>query len=427
MTLARGAGINQEWINLYPALSSRFGGAEVAALRRGHAAQAGLETVLSSECLAIETHQGDYATHARIPIPSEAGELLSAYRATPLTRARAWEKELGYRGEIWLKREDLTPSGSHKYNTAIPQAWYARQQGLDGIVIDTGAGQWGLALAMACARHGLRNVVFMPGHGYDERKRQRRLLMQAAGAEVHRSPSTVTAAGRNAGSDPRENCRLSQAMSEAYEYATTHDDFCLGQGCLSFYAPMHQSVIGLETEYQLETFGVEPDVLVACAGGGTNLTGFMAPWLERTLLGQQAYPRMLAVESAEVPALTLGEYRYDTPDACGVGGEMKMYTLGADHVMPDIEAAGLRYHAKSPLLSLLRHVGIIEAAAASQSEARMAGLELFRVEGILPAPESAHALAGVKRLVQDAKVAGTCPRIVVCLSGSGFLDASFYA
>lgn len=417
---------SEYWINLYPSLVTRFGIEALSMLRRETTSSASLDATLSSECRTIETHEGVYATQAAIQIPDRVRDDLSEYRSTPLTRAMRWEQAIGFAGEIWIKREDLTPSGSHKYNTAIPQAYYARQQGLSGIVADTGAGQWGLALAMACAQFELRNVVFMPGHGYDQRKLYRRLLMEIAGTTVHRSPSTVTAAGKSISSNPEENGRLSQAMSEAFEFAATNDGFCLGQGCMSFYAPMHQSVIGLETQAQLASVGLDPDVLVACAGGGTNLSGFMAPWLEQALKGEAGIPRMLAVESSQVPALTKGEYRYDRPDACGVGAELKMFTLGAETVMPDIDAEGLRYHAKSPLLSLLVHEGIVDAISAGQDEARNAGIELFRTEGILPAPESAHALAAVKQLAAEATRTGKHPRIVVCLSGSGFLDATFY-
>jgi tryptophan synthase beta chain len=415
-----------QWINLYRSLATRFGTKVLWGLGRDRAGFAMLKATLSNECRAIETHEGVYSAEGAIPIPDRVREGLSRYRSTPLLRAKRWEQAIRFSGEIWIKREDLTPSGSHKYNTAIPQAYYAKQQGLSGIVADTGAGQWGLALAMACAEYGLRSVIFMPGHGYDQRKLYRRLLMEVAGAEVHRPPSTVTAVGRSISSDPAGNGRLSQAMSESYEFAATQDDFCLGQGCMSFYAPLHQSIIGLETQAQLASACLEPDVLVACAGGGTNLSGFMAPWLERALKREAGTPRMLAVESSEVPALTKGEYRFDTPDACGIGRQLKMFTLGAATAMPDIDAAGLRYHAKSPLLSLLVHEGIVEATSASQDEARYAGVELFRTEGILPAPESAHALAAVKQLVAEAIETGRGPRIVVCLSGSGFLDATFY-
>jgi tryptophan synthase beta chain len=371
-------------------------------------------------------HEGGYAAESRIPVPEPVQRRLARYRPTPLVRADRWEQVLGFEGEIWVKREDLTPSGSHKMNTAIPQSYYAQTQGLQGIVADTGAGQWGLALAMACQDVGLRCVVFMPGHSY-ERKQYRRLLMQATGAEVFRSPSSVTKAGRSVRGISEDAGRLSQAMSEAYEFAALNDDFCLGQGCLSFYAPLHQSVIGLESWQSLATAGVTPDVLVACAGGGTNLLGFMAPWIERALQGADQGPRMIAVEAAEVPALTKGKYRYDSPDACGVGADLLMFTVGAGTAMPDIDAAGLRYHAKSPLLSLLVHEQVVEASAVTQNEARRAGIEFFRAEDVLPAPESAHALAAVRQLVEAASAEGRRPKIVVCLSGCGQLDAPFYA
>ena len=419
-------GSPKHWINLYPSLVTRFGAEPLATLRRDKPDTPSLDTILSDECHAIETHQGIYETETAIPIPAPVREDFARYRATPLLQAKRWEQALGFNGEIWIKREDLTPSGSHKYNTAIPQAYYARQQGQTGIVTETGAGQWGLALSMACAEYGLGNVVFMPGHGYDERKRYRRLLMEIAGTQLYRSPSTVTEVGRSMVSDPEENGRLSQAMSEALEFAATHENYCLGQGCASFYAPLHQSVIGLETQAQLASVGLEADLLVACAGGGTNLCGFMAPWLETSLKGRPNAPRMLAVESSQVPVLTEGRYEYDNPDAEGLGAEMKMYTLGAEMVMPNIHAEGLRYHAKSPLLSLLVHEGIVEAATAGQDDARDAGIELFKTEGILPAPESAHALAAVRKIVAEAIAAGERPRIVICLSGAGFLDATFY-
>jgi tryptophan synthase beta chain len=417
---------NALWLNLFPAVISRIGETRVASLRRTTEQSVALERLLSEECRRIEEHEGQYRTEARIEIPNCVRDQLLAFRPTPLLRAERWEHLLGFQGQIWIKREDLTPSGSHKYNTALAQAHYAREQDLKGIVTDTGAGQWGVALAMACAASDLRNVVFMPGHSYD-RKEYRRLLMQAAGAEVYCSPSSVTAAGRIVCSHPDEEGRLSQAMSEAFEYAATHDEFCLGQGCMSFYAPLHQSIIGLETEADLAALCIEPDLLVACAGGGTNLSGFMAPWLEDALLGRsiRRSPRLIAVESSEVPALTKGTYGYDSPDACGVGDELLMFSLGSEQPMPDLDAAGLRYHAKSPLLSLFVHLGIVKATSASQQEAKVAGTEFFRAEGILPAPESAYALAAVRRLAFEARDDHSV--VVVCLSGSGVLDAPFYS
>lgn len=400
-----------QWINLRPSLAS-------VCPQPTQDALAGGAIGLSSECEKIESGDGVYATDSRIPIPINVLSRYAAYRETPLFRARCWEEILNFRGQIWVKREDLTPSGSHKYNTAIAQAYYAKKQGFRGMVTDTGAGQWGLAVAMACTAFDMECVVFMAGHSY-EMKAQRRNLMELTGARVHDC------------GQGKSGCRegvtdtLAAAMSQAMKFVRTNNDFCLSQGCMSMYAPMHQSIIGLEMEEQMRMHDIKPNMLIACAGGGTNLCGFAAPWIEERLVSGVSTTRIVAVESAEAPALTQGEYHYDTPDTAGMGGKQLVYSIGSHTALRDIGAAGLRYHCKSPLLSLLVKQEIVEAQAVADHAARIAGLEFFKAEGILPAPESAHALAFMKEFACGNPHAQNVT-VAINLSGSGLLDIDYY-
>jgi tryptophan synthase beta chain len=407
-----------KWINLRPAL-----GRLVTNLPESITKDVfnGNVIGLSAECSRIERGIGEYATASRIKIPVEVLAAYQSYRTTDLFRAVAWEKHLGYRGQIWIKREDLTPSGSHKFNTALAQAYYAKKEGFRGLVTDTGAGQWGLAVAMACNLFDLKCIVFMAGHSY-ELKSDRRRMMQLAGADVRRSGQ------EKSDQDVGVTGTLAAAMSDAMSFVRSHNDYCLCQGCMSLYAPMHQSVIGLEVESQMNEMGIRPDILIACAGGGTNLCGFASPWLERAIEDEKVNeggPKIFAVESASAPALTRGQYCLDSPDALGLGGKQAVYSIGADTILENIGAAGLRYHCKSPLLSFLVHHNFIHAASVNNNEAATAGRDFFRIEGVLPAPESAHALAFMKQIAErDRNGRDT---VVINLSGSGLLDINYYS
>jgi len=385
-----------------------------------------LSSRYSAECARIELLDGHYGTDLHVSIPGEVMDQYRKYRATPLFRARGLERKLDYAGRIFYKREDLNPTGSHKPNTAIPQALYAKQQGLRGLVSDTGAGQWGAAMAWACRNYGLECTVFMTRSSFIA-KPYRRYLMELAAGIVHSSPSEMTAQGRMLlAEDPDHQGSLGIGMGEALETVLHADGFRLALGCISYYAALHQTIVGLELEKQLARAGVEPDLLVACVGGGTNLCGFMSAYLLRKLRGA-AGPEMIAAESANVPSLTKGEYRYDYADAFKLTPMVKMYTLGHQFVPPKIHSGGLRYHGKSPILSLMVRKGLVEAIAIEQERAFEAGGLFYECEGVLPAPESAHAIAATINAARIAKAEGRTKDIVFCLSGTGYLDLKGYA
>ena len=387
---------------------------------------ADLGAIYSAECARIERLDAPYADAPFVDIPNAVLEEYRKYRPTPLQRARGLERALGFRGEIWFKREDLNPTGSHKPNTAIPQAWYAREQGLRELVTDTGAGQWGAALAWACHNQGLACTVFMTRNSYLS-KPYRRHLMGLSGAAVLASPSQATVAGRALlVEDPAHRGSLGIGMGEAMEYLGQRDDVRLALGCMSYYAALHQTVIGQEAQAQLAAAGVEPDLLIGCVGGGTNFVGFVAPFVPGVIAGAHG-PRLRAVESANVPVLTKGVYSYEHADSFGYTPRVKMYTLGRSFVPDELHAGGLRYHGKSPILSLLVREGHVEATAVEQSEAFRAARLFFESEGILVAPESAHAVAEVVREARLRVATGSAGNIVFCLSGTGYLDLQSYA
>lgn len=390
-----------------------------------------LARIYSDECARIERLEGEYGTSPFIPIPGAILDEYRKYRPTPFQRARGLEKSLGYEGQIFFKREDGNPTGSHKPNTAIPQAYYARKQGLRQLVTDTGAGQWGAALAWACKNQGLECTVFMTRNSFLS-KPYRRFLMEISGARVFASPSNLTSQGRALiEMDPQHRGSLGIGMGEAMEFMGEQPDSRLALGCMSYYAAMHQTVIGQELASQTEAAGVEPDILIGCVGGGTNFIGFVAPFAARKVSGLQngsnKGPRLIAVESANIPVLTKGEYVYEYADAFGLTTQVKMYTLGRAFLPDEIHAGGLRYHGKSPILSLLVHEDVVEAVAVDQTDAFRAGRMFFESEGIIPAPESAHAIAYVMREVENQKSNGATPTIVFCLSGTGYLDLQSYA
>jgi tryptophan synthase beta chain len=389
-----------------------------------------LANVYSQECARIEMLDGDYRTAPLISIPGHILDEYRKYRPSRLQRARGLERRLDYDGKILFKREDGNPTGSHKPNTAIAQAYYAYKQDLKGLVTDTGAGQWGAALAWACNARGLDCTVFMTRNSFVS-KPYRRYVMEMSGASVFASPSEMTSRGRALlETDKNHRGSLGIGMGEAMELMRTQPNTRLALGCMSYYAALHQTVIGQELVAQLELVEEKPDILIGCVGGGTNFIGFVAPFAVDTLPSSfkgSKRPRLIAVESANIPVLTSGDYHYEFADAFGLTTQVKMYTLGREFLPDEIHAGGLRYHGKSPILSLLVHEGRVEAVAVDQDEAFVAGRLFFESEGVLAAPESAHAIAQVVTEVENQKQAGTNATIVFCLSGTGYLDLQSYA
>lgn len=387
-----------------------------------------LTKIYSEECARIELLEGHYGRDPLVPIPGAVLDEYRKYRPTALQRAYGLEKYLDYKGQIFFKREDTNPSGSHKPNTAIPQACYAKNQGLQELVTDTGAGQWGAALSWACHNQGLACTVFMTRSSFLS-KPYRRFMMELSGATVFSSPSGETEQGRALLEiDQQHRGSLGIGMGEAMELIASKPSARLALGCMSYYAALHQTVIGQELAEQLLQGGIEPDVLIGCVGGGTNFIGFVAPFVARLFTHKDGpHPRFVAVESANIPVLTKGEYRYEHADAFGLTPLVKMYTLGREFLPDLIHAGGLRYHGKSPILSLLVHKGIVEAVSVEQGIAFQAGKLFFEAEGIIPAPESSHAIARVILEVEHHKKKGKFPTIVFCLSGTGYLDLQSYA
>ncbi|ANW65838.1 TrpB-like pyridoxal-phosphate dependent enzyme [Mycobacterium sp. djl-10] len=354
-----------------------------------------------------------------IEIPEPVREVYRQYRPSPLVRARRWEQALGTRARIYYKYEGVSPAGSHKTNTSVPQVYYNSLHGTTRLTTETGAGQWGTALAYACTLFGLDCEVWQVGASYDG-KPQRRTLIEVFGGTVHRSPSTLTEFGRSL--EPGHPGSLGIAISEAVEVAAADPATKYALGSVLNHVLLHQTVIGEEALKQLALAGeVGADLVIGCAGGGSNLAGLTFPFLREKLAGTSS-PRLLAVEPASCPSLTRGEYRYDFGDTGGMTPLMKMYTLGHDFVPSPIHAGGLRYHAMAPLVSHVVAEGLLEATALAQSECFDAALQFARTEGIVPAPESAHALAQARREAE----AGGEQVIVVGLSGHGLLELGAY-
>lgn len=377
----------------------------------------------SREALNIEFLQGRYAVDPWIDIPAPILEAYAQYRPTPLYRARALEKHLGTKAEIYLKREDQNPAGSHKLNTALPQAFYAASdQGVSTLVTDTGAGQWGSALSMAGARFDLKTKVFMTRKSYDD-KPYRRYMIKMMGADVYPSPSTITGLGRRLlEENPNQPGSLGIGMSEAIELVKAHKDHRLALGCMSYYAVLHQTVIGLELKAQLETLARRPTFMVGCVGGGSNFAGFIGPFVRDKVDGTNM--TFVACEPDSIATLTSGEYRYDWADFGKHTPRISMFTLGHDFKPPSIHSGGLRYHGKTPLLSALVKHKLVQSRTVSQASVFRAGQLLLRTEGILPAPESSHAIKAAVDIATDAKSDDV---IVICLSGHGYLDLKGYS
>jgi tryptophan synthase beta chain len=361
---------------------------------------------------------------SEIPIPEEILSAYRLYRPTPLVRARRFEQALKTPARIYYKYEGASPTGSHKLNTAIAQAFYNAQEGVRRLATETGAGQWGTALALAGSFFGIPVTVYMVRVSYDQ-KPYRRAIIQAYGAEIFPSPSDRTAAGRRIReASPDSPGSLGIAISEAVEDAATHPDTKYSLGSVLNHVLLHQTVIGLEAKKQMAMAGDYPDVIIGCHGGGSNFAGIAFPFLRDKIHGRQV--RCLAAEPASCPSLTRGEFRYDFGDTAELTPLVKMYTLGHGFIPPPIHAGGLRYHGAAPLASHTLALGLIEATALPQEEVFGAALLFARTEGIIPAPESSHAIRAAMIEAEKATEEGKERVILFNLSGHGQLDLGAY-
>ncbi|MCU0265264.1 MAG: TrpB-like pyridoxal phosphate-dependent enzyme [Actinomycetia bacterium] len=360
-----------------------------------------------------------------VDIPDEVQDVYRLWRPSPLYRARRLEQVLGTPARIYYKYEGVSPAGSHKPNTAVPQAYYNAKAGARKLTTETGAGQWGTALALACAMFGLECEVWQVAASYDQ-KPYRRMMIETFGATVHRSPSPLTAAGRaQLEKDPDHTGSLGIAISEAVEVAAQSEDVKYALGSVLNHVLLHQTIIGEEALLQLAKVGETPDLIVGCTGGGSNFAGLSFPFLREKLAGR-IDPVIRAVEPASCPSLTHGVYAYDFGDTAGMTPLMKMHTLGHDFVPDPIHAGGLRYHGMSPLISHVYELGLMEAVAIGQRECFAAGVQFARAEGIVPAPEPTHALAETVREALRAKESGQETVILTALCGHGHLDLPAY-
>lgn len=364
-------------------------------------------------------------TTSHFSIPGPVMDMYRLFRPSPLVRAYNLEKELGTPARIYYKFEGNNTSGSHKLNSAIPQAYYAKAQGLSGITTETGAGQWGTALSMACAFFKLPLIVYMV-RGSFQQKPFRKSIIESFGAEILASPSDTTQVGRDIlANDPDTTGSLGCAISEAVEKAVTSENMRYVLGSVLNQVLLHQSVVGLETYEAMEMLGEYPDVIIGCAGGGSNLGGLIAPFMRDKIQGKRD-PRIVAVEPASCPSLTRGKYAYDFCDTGRITPLARMYTLGSDFIPAANHAGGLRYHGMSPILSKLYHDGYMEAIAAKQTDVFDAATVFARVETILPAPESAHAIRAAIDEAVRCRETGEEKVILFGLTGTGYFDMTAY-
>jgi tryptophan synthase beta chain len=360
-----------------------------------------------------------------VDIPGEVLDVYRLWRPSPLYRARRLEKLLDTPARIYYKYEGVSPAGSHKPNTAVPQAFYNAQEGVRKLTTETGAGQWGSALAFACALYGLECEVWQVRASYDQ-KPYRKTMMETWGATVHPSPSDLTEAGRTIlAKDPDSPGSLGIAISEAVEAAAPHADVKYALGSVLNHVLLHQTIIGEETLLQFAKIGETPDLLVGCTGGGSNFGGLSFPFLREKMAGR-INPTIRCVEPAACPSLTKGEYRYDFGDTAGMTPLVKMHTLGHDFVPDPIHAGGLRYHGMSPLVSHIYELGLVEAEAIHQTECFEGALTFARTEGIIPAPEPTHAIAAAIREANRCKESGEERVILTALCGHGHFDLASY-
>lgn len=360
-----------------------------------------------------------------IEIPKEIADFYKMYRPAPLVRAYFLEKALDTPAKIYYKFEGNNTSGSHKLNSAIAQAYYAKEQGLRGVTTETGAGQWGTALSMACSFFGLDCQVYMVKVSY-EQKPFRREVMRTYGASVTPSPSETTEVGRRILAEfPGTGGSLGCAISEAVEAATIQEGYRYVLGSVLSHVLLHQSVIGLESKIAMDKYGIVPDIIIGCAGGGSNLGGLISPFMGEKLRGERDY-RFIAVEPASCPSLTRGTYAYDYCDTGKVCPLQKMYTLGSGFMPSSNHAGGLRYHGMSSTLSQLYHDGLMEATSVEQTKVFEAARDFARVEGILPAPESSHAIRVAIDEALKCKETGETKTILFGLTGTGYFDMTAY-
>ena len=380
-----------------------------------------LKAVFCDELVAQELDD----TTPYIAIPQEILDFYKMYRPSPLVRAYCLEKKLGTPAKIYYKFEGNNTSGSHKLNSAIAQAYYAKKQGLKGVTTETGAGQWGTALSMACAYLGLDCKVFMVKCSY-EQKPFRREVMRTYGASVTPSPSMETEVGKKINAEhPGSNGSLGCAISEAVERAVTTEGYRYVLGSVLNLVLLHQSIIGLECKTALDKYGVKPDIIIGCAGGGSNLGGLISPFMGEKLRGENDY-RFIAVEPTSCPSFTRGKFAYDYSDTGAICPLQKMYTLGADFMPSASHAGGLRYHGMSAVLSQLYHDKLMEATSVGQVDVFKAAEYFAKVEGILPAPESAHAIKAAIDEAIKCKETGEEKTILFGLTGTGYFDMVAY-
>ncbi len=406
------------WVNVLPSLPEPL----APPLNPQTRAPLGPEDLLP--LFPMEVIEQEFSPKPYIDIPGEVLDIYRLWRATPLYRARRLEKALDTPAHIYYKYEGVSPAGSHKPNTAVAQAFYNKRAGIRRLATETGAGQWGSALSFACSLFGLECTVYMVRVSYDQ-KPYRRMMMHVWGGEVFASPSDRTNSGRAVlESSPDSPGSLGIAISEAVEDAATHRDTNYSLGSVLNHVLLHQTVIGQEAKLQMRQAEEEPEVVIGCFGGGSNFGGLALPYVLDRLAGKG--PRIVAVEPTACPSLTQGRFEYDYGDTAKLTPLVKMYTLGHEFVPAGIHAGGLRYHGASPLISHLAHLGHIEARAYSQLPVFDAALQFARTEGILPAPESSHAIRAAIDEALTAREQGRARTILFCLSGHGHFDLAAY-
>src|SRR3954447_20830816 len=408
--------IPTHWVNLLPDLP----GDPLPPLNPGTMQPAGPDDL--TPIFPMEIIGQEVSGEPEVEIPEPVRDAYRLWRPTPLFRAHRLERELDTPARIYYKYEGVSPAGSHKPNSAVAQAYANKEAGVERLATETGAGQWGSALALACSLFGLDCLVYMVGASYDQ-KPHRRTLMESWGATVIRSPSDTTDSGRAQASHPTGS--LGIAISEAVEVAAGDGATNYALGSVLNHVCLHQTVIGQEALAQMEMAGDEPDVVVGCVGGGSNFAGMAFPFIRRVLRGE-AKTRFVAAEPAACPTLTRGVYRYDFGDTVGLTPLMPMYTLGHDFVPPPMHAGGLRYHGDAPMVCGLVKAGVVEARAYRQNETFEAAVQFARTEGIIPAPEAAHAIRATIQEAEAAKQAGEERVILFNLSGHGHFDLAAY-
>ena len=367
----------------------------------------------------------EVSTERWIGIPDPVRRILLQWRCTPLYRARRLEQALDTPAKIYYKYEGVSPSGSHKPNTSVPQAYYNKEAGIKKITTETGAGQWGSSLALACEMFGLECLVYMVKVSFNQ-KPYRRAFMESFGAKCIASPSDTTASGRAIlEKDPDCTGSLGIAISEAVEVAARNDDTCYCLGSVLNHVLLHQTVIGQEAMQQLEMAGDYPDVIVGCTGGGSNFAGIAFPFMGRKLRGEGDV-RIVAVEPSACPSLTKGRFAYDFGDTAHLTPLVKMHTLGSTFVPPGFHSGGLRYHGMAPMVSHALDIGLCEATSYNQLECFAAGIQFARAEGILPAPEANHAVVGAIREAERCREEGKAETILFNLCGHGHFDMQAY-